>query len=53
MISRETLAREYLDYVNNYLTIEKFAEHRGLRVNEAELFIEVCKQSFELNHPEA
>ena len=36
MITRERLAEEYYDHVNNYLTLEKFAEHRGLTVAEAE-----------------
>lgn len=29
------IIEEYLDYVNNYLTVEKFAEHRGISVEYA------------------
>jgi hypothetical protein len=53
MVQREKLFSEYLDWVNNYLTIEKFAEHRGLSVIEASLLITLAKSCFENNHPEA
>ena len=53
MITREMLQADYLDYVNNYLTVEKFAEHRGLRVGEARLLLEVARQCHECPHPEA
>jgi hypothetical protein len=53
MLTREKLSNDYLDWVNNYLTIEKFAEHRGLRVAEAEMLIKLAQSCFELNHPEA
>ena len=52
MIIREKLINDYLDYVNNYLTIDKFAEHRGLYVHEAQLMIKLGKSCFELKHPE-
>jgi len=53
MITREKLEAEYLDYINNYLTIGKFAIHRGLRDEEAKMLIDLAKSCFELNHPEA
>ena len=53
MLTREQLSKDYLDWVNNYLTIEKFAEHRGLRVSEAVILIKLAQSCFELNHPEA
>ena len=53
MLTREKLEAEYLDWRNNYLTVEKFAIHRGLRVAEAQLLIDLAKSCFELNHPEA
>ena len=53
MLTREKLLTDYLDYVNNYLTIVKFAEHRGLYVHEAELLIKLAESCFTLNHPEA
>jgi hypothetical protein len=52
-ITREKLVTDYLDYVNNYLTIELYAEHRGLRVSEAELLLILGKQCFERPHPES
>jgi len=52
MITREQLFEDYLDWVNNYLTIEKFAEHRGLTVIEAGVLITLAKSCFEDNHPE-
>ena len=52
-MTREKLSNLYLDWVNNYLTIEKFAEHNGLYVNEAKTLLIVAKQCFENNHPES
>lgn len=38
---------EYLEWFNNYLTVEKYAEHRGMRVEQAR---EVLNIGRELNH---
>lgn len=53
MITREQLFEEYTDWVNNYLTIEKFAEHRGLTVQEAGALITLAESCFKNNHPES
>jgi hypothetical protein len=53
MVMREQLFKDYTDWVNNYLTIEKFAEHRGLTVAEAQMLITLSQSCFENNHPEA
>jgi hypothetical protein len=53
MITREQLSNDYLDWVNNYLTIEVFAEHRGLTKSEAKMLIDLAQSCFENNHPEA
>ena len=53
MITREALRAEYLDWVNNYLTPEKFAEHRGLTEEEGQALIALSQSAFENNHPEA
>ena len=54
MISaHKTIEAYYLDFVNNYLTIEKFAEHHGLYVNEAQTLINLGKQINNRPHPEA
>jgi len=52
-MTRESFYKVYLDWVNNYLTIEKFAEHYGLHINEAESLINLSKTIFENNHPES
>lgn len=53
MITREQLFEDYTDWVNNYLSIEVFAEHRGLTQSEAKMLIDLAKSCFENNHPEA
>lgn len=50
---RELLAALYLDYRNNYLTIEKFAEHNGLYVEEAQDLLKIARHCLEYPHPEA
>jgi hypothetical protein len=35
----KTLRELYLDYVNNYLTVAKFAEHNGITVSQASTLI--------------
>jgi hypothetical protein len=52
MMTREKLLNEYLDYRNNYLSLEVFAEHRGLTVPEAEMLLALSKSCFTNNHPE-
>jgi hypothetical protein len=50
---RDVLIEYYLDYVNNYLTFEKFAEHNGLRENEAMQLIAIGKTLYNTSHPES
>lgn len=50
---RDTLIDAYLDYRNDYLTIDKFAEHHGLYPHEAETLISLSKKVWEHKHPEA
>ena len=52
-MSRERLAQIYLYFVNNYLTIGKFAEHYGLTEQEAADYLDVCRRCHENPHPEA
>lgn len=52
-MSRKLLHIVYLDWVNNFLTIERFAEYYGLHVNEAEMLITLAQTVFENNHPDA
>ncbi len=37
------LQAAYLDYINDYLTIEVYAEHNGLAVDEAKQIIAIGK----------
>ena len=53
MIDRESLSKLYLSWVNDYLTIEKFAEHHGITPSEAALLISVAKSCHENPHPES
>lgn len=50
---RETLIAAYLDFRNNYLTVEKYAEHNGLTEEQAYKLIDLAKQVFESEHPDA
>ena len=52
-MSRERLAAIYLYWVNNYLTIAKYAEHYGLTEQEAADYLAVCRSCHENPHPEA
>jgi hypothetical protein len=52
-ITKESLTEEYLDFRNNYLTVEKFAEHRGLHPEEAKALLETLKIIASSNHPES
>lgn len=50
---RDILINVYLDWRNNYLTIDKYAEHNGLLINEARTLIDLSKDVFYHPHPEA
>jgi hypothetical protein len=50
---REVLIDVYLDWRNNYLTYEKYAEHNGLTVNEADRLIQLGREAWQHKHPEA
>jgi hypothetical protein len=57
-MSNKQNARDYLldlldDYRNNYLTIEKFAEHNGLHSGEARELIALAVNIASHDHPEA
>lgn len=50
---REQLANIYIDWLNNYITIPKFAEHHGLTEVEAEMLLYAAKSAHTNPHPEA
>ena len=47
MITNKVLIEDYLDYFNNYLTIAKYAEHRGLTLEQAQDLILLGKNAHE------
>ena len=49
---RDYMIEVYLDRVNNYLTIEKFAEHNGLTNEQAKQFLGLAQSIFDSKHPE-
>ena len=52
-IMREQLIEVYLDWRNNYLSVELFAEHHGLTDKQATVLIELAREVFNSKHPEA
>lgn len=50
---RDVLVEVYLDWRNNYLTVEKFAEHNGLTKQQASALLELAYDVFDSPHPEA
>jgi hypothetical protein len=50
---RNTLIDIYLDFWNNYLTYERYAECNGLRTDEAEKLISLARNVYNSFHPEA
>lgn len=50
---RTQLIDIYLDYWNNYLTPERYAECNGLRVHEAITLIDLARSVFNTCHPES
>jgi len=50
---RSVMIEYYLDYRNNYLTMDKFADHNGLHLDQAIDLIRAAKLIFNSTHPEA
>ena len=50
---REKLIETYLDYINNYLSIEKYSEHNKLSKAHGEALIKLAYSVFNSNHPES
>ena len=53
MNARKTLVELYLDYVNNYLTVSKFAEHHGLTEEDASALLKLAAKVALGQHPES
>lgn len=50
---RQILIIAYLDYMNNYLTVEKYAEHNGLTAEQGNIFIILARNVYYSDHPDA
>lgn len=50
---RQTLIDAYLDYVNNYLTVSKYAEHNGLTFEQGKALLTLGAELYYTNHPES
>lgn len=52
MTSRESLIEIYLDWFNNYLSVETYAEHNGLEVVHASALITLARNVYNSEHPD-
>lgn len=53
IIMRDVLTKVYYDWCNNYLTIDKFAEHNGLTYDQALDLIDLARKVAQSDHPES
>lgn len=44
MTLKQTIREFFLDYINNYLTIEQFAEDNGISITDAKTIIRLGKK---------
>lgn len=51
-MARETLIKIYLDWFNNYVSIETFAEHNGLYIGQAKDLLRLAKNVYHSEHPD-
>lgn len=52
-IMRENLITAYLDFINNYWTVDKWASDNELSLEEANNFLRVANRVFYAAHPES
>jgi hypothetical protein len=50
---RETLNEIYLDYINNYISVDIFGEHNGLTAMQAVKLLVLAKEIHYSQHPES
>jgi hypothetical protein len=50
---RDQLINTYLDFVNNYLTLARYAEHNGITTDQAGMLIAIASEVFNSPHPES
>lgn len=51
--ARDYLIECYLDFFNNYITVEKWAEHNGMTIPDAVELLALAKSVTNKQHPEA
>ena len=49
---RDILHKAYIDYLNDYLTIEIWADHNGMTIAQAKIFMELARHIAETDHPD-
>ena len=49
---RNTLIDVYLDFINNYLTTELYAEHNGLQPEHGAALINLARDVYNSVHPD-
>lgn len=52
-MNRELLKNTYMEWRNDFLTVERFAEYHGLTVEQGRALIELARSVFYSTHPEA
>ena len=50
---REVLINMYLDYLNNYISINRFAEDNGLTADQAKSLVILAREVYNSDHPDA
>ena len=50
---RNILIEVYMDFINNYLTIDLWAEHNSLTLEQGRQVIAVARQVYNSEHPES
>ena len=50
--ARDLLTEVWLDYFNNYITVDKYADHNGLTVEHAKALLDLAYQVENSKHPE-
>lgn len=49
---REVLINIYLDWINNYGSVEKFAEYNGLTTEQAKQLLILARNVLNSDHPD-
>jgi hypothetical protein len=50
---RYRLIEAYIDFINNYLTVEKWAEHNGLTPEQGLVYMDLAREVYYSEHPDA